>query len=727
MTPAFHLEVGEDHLATLTFDLPGRKANIFTRSALAELDQLLLELPRRDDIGCLVLVSAKPGMFIAGADVAEIASVSDPDQAETGSRYGHRLFSAWESLPFPTVSAVSGTCLGGGTEISLASTYIVLSDRPDLRIGLPEVRLGILPAWGGCVRLPLRVGLVAALDLILAGKSVSGRQALRLGLADALFPEAGYLHHVRDFARSKVGRKRSRRKAAGGLRRRLLEGSLGRWFVLDQAKRKTLATTRGRYPAPIAALEVVRIGLEKGPSAGFDAEARAVRELAVSATAKNLIHLFGLMEAAKKDGPADGSTASQRSEPSEPSQASQTPEVRRPAVLGAGVMGGGIAHLMADRAGLPVRVKDLQPAALSTAMKHAAALFERQIRRRRLKPDEMRRKMALLQPTLEDAGLAGADFVLEAVVENLAVKQALFADLSRRLAPAAILATNTSSLSIDDIGQLATRRERVVGMHFFNPVDRMPLVEVVAGSLTGEIAVRTATAFARRLGKTPVVVRDGPGFLVNRLLAFYSAEAMWLLDEGHRVEAIDRSLVEWGMPMGPLRLADEVGLDVSAKVGYILHQAFPDRLHFPAWIERISGDADRLGTKSGRGVYRYKDGHEQEADPAFYAILGLAPAAELAAPSAERLILPMVNEAARCLAEGLVEGPGALDLALVLGIGFPPFRGGLCRWADSEGLDSVVQRLEALAAERGPRLAPSAALRQFAARGGFYSDRAAAT
>ncbi|MDQ1347297.1 MAG: Fatty acid oxidation complex subunit alpha FadJ, partial [Acidobacteriota bacterium] len=420
----------------------------------------------------------------------------------------------------------------------------------------------------------------------------------------------------------------------------------------------------------------------------------------------------GLMEAAKKDGPGD---------------AAPPPEVRRPAVLGAGVMGGGIAQLIADKTGLPVRVRDIQPAALSTALKHAAALFARQVQRRRLQPAEMRRRMALLQPTMEDGGLAGSDFVLEAVVEDLTVKQRLFADLSRHLAPTAILATNTSSLSIDDIGQLASRRERVVGMHFFNPVGKMPLVEVIAGSLTGESAVRTATAFARRLGKTPVIVRDGPGFLVNRLLAFYSAEAMWLLDEGHRVEAIDRALVDWGMPMGPLRLADEVGLDVSAKVGHILHEAFPDRLLFPDWIDRIAEDKGRLGVKSGKGIYRYKDGREQEADPAIYAVLNLTPAAGLAPPEPERLILPMVNEAARCLAEGIVDGPGALDLALVFGIGFPPFRGGLCRWADSEGLDTLVQGLEALAAEHGPRHTPSAALRQFAARGGFYSAASTAT
>jgi len=704
VSKAFHLEVGADHLATLTFDLADKKANIFTRETLAELDVLLVELSGRDDIGCLVLVSTKPGMFIAGADLAEIAEVDDPEQAESGSRYGHRLFSAWERLSYPTVSAVSGTCLGGGTELALASSYIVVSDRADLRIGLPEVKLGILPAWGGCVRLPRRVGLVSALDVILAGKAHSGRQALRIGLADAIFPEAGFLHHVRDFARARIGSRRRARRLPGGFRRFLMEGQpAGRWFVFDQARKRTQAATRGRYPAPLAALEVVRIGVEKGFAAGFDAEARAVRELAISPTAKNLIHLFGLMEAAKKDG-----------------EGGPLPGIRRPAVVGAGVMGGGIAQLMADKAGLPVRLKDIQTAALATALRHAAALFEKQIRRRRLKPVAMRQKMGLLQPTLDDAGLESSDFVLEAVVENLAVKQKIFADLSRLLSPTAILASNTSSLSIDDIGHLAAHRERVVGMHFFNPVDKMPLVEVIASGHTGKDAVRAVAAFARRLGKTPVVVRDGPGFLVNRLLAFYSAEAMWLLEEGHRVEAIDRALVDWGMPMGPLRLADEVGLDVSAKVGQILHDAFPDRLIFPSWIEHIAEDKRRLGAKTDKGIYRYKGGREQDVDPAIYAVLDLTPASDLAPPQAERLILPMVNEAARCLAEEVVEGPGTLDLALIFGTGFPPFRGGLCRWADDEGLEGIIARLERLAADFGPRHAPSDALRHYAARGGFY-------
>lgn len=705
MNEIFHLEVGAGGVATLTFDLPGKKANIFTRAALVELDALVGALTLRRDISILVLCSAKPDIFIAGADVEEIAHVTDPVVAETGSRYGHRIFSAWEALPFPTVAAIRGTCLGGGTELALAATWIVVSDRPELRIGLPEIQLGIVPGWGGCVRLPRRVGLLAALELILPGKAIPGRRAAKLGLADAVLPDAGFLHHVRDFATAKAGTRGGPRRRVGWRERLLISNPLGRRFVIEQARRKTLAQTRGRFPAPLAALEVVATALGEGAAAGFEAEARAIGRLAASPVAKNLIYLFRQIEAGKRGG--DEGTE-------------RIAEVHRPAVIGAGVMGGGIAHLIADKTGLPVRVKDLQPEALATALRHASGLFERQVRRRRMKPAEKRRRMALVQPTLEDDGLASCDFTIEAVVENLGVKQRVFGELSKRVGDRAILATNTSSLSIEDIGQLAAHRERVVGMHFFNPVDKMPLVEVVVGKHTGRLAARAAAAFARRLGKTPVEVRDGPGFLVNRLLAFYSAEAMWLLDEGFRVEDVDRAMVDWGMPMGPLRLADEVGLDVSAKVGKILHEAFGDRLPFPAWIDRLA-EPGRLGVKSGLGVYRYDGRRQLGPDPALAGRLGLVPRhrdPDLGA-LAERMVLPMVNEAARCLEEQIVANPGALDLAMVFGTGFPPFRGGLCRWADQEGLVRLVERLERYADAVGPRFAPCEALRRFADEGGF--------
>jgi 3-hydroxyacyl-CoA dehydrogenase / enoyl-CoA hydratase / 3-hydroxybutyryl-CoA epimerase len=704
MSGAFQLEVGAEGLASLTFDLPEKKANIFSRPVLAELEALIAELRGRGDVAVLVLRSGKEDIFVAGADVDGIERVTDAAEAEAGSRLGHRLFSAWEALPFPTVAAIRGTCLGGGTELALASTWIAASDRPDLRIGLPEVRLGILPGWGGCTRLPRRVGLLAALDMILASRNVSGSRAVRLGLADVLLPDAGFDGRARDWALSRVG-KRRRSRGAGGLKGLLLEGNpLGRRFVLGQARAKTLAQTKGRYPAPLRAIEVVGVGLDRGRAAGFDAEARAVGELAVSPVAKNLIHVFRLVEESKRDdGPAPA-------------------EVRRPAVLGAGVMGGGIAQLIADKAGLAVRIKGIRPEALGTALRHAAGLFSKQVARRRLEPAEMKRRMNLLQPTLEDSGLAACDFVVEAVVENLAVKQKVFADLDRRLQPTAILASNTSSLSIDAIGQNAAHRGRVVGMHFFNPVDKMPLVEVVVGRNTSPEAARGVAAFARRLGKTPVLVRECPGFLVNRLLMFYSAEALWLLDEGHRIEDIDRAMLRWGMPMGPMRLADEVGLDVAAKVGHILTDAFGERLPFPAWLDRLP-ESGRLGLKNGHGIYRYEGRKEKAVDATVYGEIGITPTRrdpDLDA-LAERMILPMVNEAARCLEEGVVDGPGPLDLALIFGTGFPPWRGGLCRWADEQGLPRLIEKLERLARDVGPRHEPSDALRRLAAAGGFYA------
>jgi 3-hydroxyacyl-CoA dehydrogenase/enoyl-CoA hydratase/3-hydroxybutyryl-CoA epimerase len=707
VTPAgaFRLTVEADGIATLLFDLPERRANIFTREVLAELDALIGDISVRRDIRALVLCSGKSDIFIAGADVDEIANVTDPKLAEEGARYGHRLFGAWAALPFPTVAAIRGTCVGGGTELSLASSWIVVSDRPDLKIGLPEVQLGIVPGWGGCTRLPRRVGLVPALDLILTGKTIPGKRALAIGLADALLPDAGFHERAHEFARQKSSGPRPKR-ARSGLRHALVDGNpVGRAVVLAQARRQTLAKTKGRYPAPLRALEVVAAGLAGGETAGFDAEAKALGELAVSTEAKNLIHVFRLIEASKKEG--DGAPPA---------------AVRRPAVLGAGVMGGGIGALVAQKAALPVRIKDVRPEAITTALGHAAELLGKQVKRRRLKPAEMRRKLALLQPTFEDRTLASADFVIEAIVENLAVKQQVLGELGQRLAPDAIVASNTSSLSIDAIGERVPNRERVVGMHFFNPVDKMPLVEVVVGPRTSPAAARAVAAFARRLGKTPVTVRECPGFLVNRLLAFYSAEALWLLDEGYRVEEIDRAMLDWGMPMGPLRLADEVGLDVSAKVGHILHEAFGERLPFPSWLDRLSASG-RLGLKNGKGIYRYERRKETSVDPALYVELGVAPARRGADLGilAERMVLPMVNEAARCLDEKIVDAPGPLDLALIFGTGFPPFRGGLCRWADATGLDAVIAKLERLATEIGPRFVPSAPLRKAAARGAFYA------
>lgn len=703
----FRLEIGQDGLATLTFDTPDRKVNVFTRAALSQLEERIDELGRREDVRCLILLSGKESSFIAGADVEEIARVTDPVEAEAGSRIGHRLFSAWEALPFPTVAAIRGLCLGGGTEISLASTYRVASDRADTKIGLPEVRLGILPGWGGSTRLPRLIGIADALDMILTGRNVNPRKALRLGLVDAVLPEARFLDGVRDFARARAG-KRRREEGGFDLKETLLEKNpVGRKVLFDQARKKTLQETRGHYPAPLRAIEVVRVGVEHGKPAGFDAEARALAELAISRTSKNLVHVFRLTEEAKKDPGLPGG---------------EPRPVHKAAVLGAGVMGGGIAQLIANEADVPVAMKDIALDALTSGMAHAGERFSRLVERRRLTEVEMRRKMTLLRPTLEYDGLAGTDFVVEAVVEKMGVKQEVMAETARHVPEGCVLASNTSSLSIAGIGARTPNPGRVVGMHLFNPVHRMPLVEVIAAEGADPSAVNTVFAFSRKLGKTPVLVKDAPGFLVNRLLTFYSVEAFWLLDEGVKIEDVDRAMTEWGMPMGPIELADEVGIDVAVKVAHILQEAFSERLPLPAFMDAMP-DAGRFGAKTRSGFYRYEGRERKGPDPAAYTLLGLQPRVEEPDPGrlAERMVLPMVNEAARCLEEGVVKDAGTLDLAMIFGTGFPPFRGGLCRWADHQGLPEIVAILERLASSAGDRFRPSDALRATAEAGGFYA------
>lgn len=701
----FTLAVADGGLATLTFDLPDKKVNVFNRAVIEELGELVEALNERRDIRCLVLLSGKARNFIAGADVDEIARITDGKEIEEAVLTVQGIFSTWEDLPFPTVAAVRGTCMGGGTEIALASDYIVISDRADVRIGLPETKLGIVPAWGGCTRLPRKIGLTAALDIILAGKAVRSKKAFKIKLADALVPDAAFLHEVRRFAENVIeGRAPKPRKS--GFRTRLLEGNpLGRKVVFDQARKQVLKKTGGHYPAPLRAIEVISAGLSN-KKAGYAAETRAEVELAVGPVCKNLVHLFHLMERSKHSG----------------NGASPGREVDSAAVLGAGIMGGGIAQIIADKADVEVRLKDINEAALAQGLAVANKLFSKQVRRRWLRKPEAARKMALMRPSLDYSGFNRVDLVVEAVVERLEVKRKVFADLERTTGPDAVLASNTSSISIDLISAEMEHPERCVGMHFFNPVDRMPLVEVIAGSKTSPEAAQTVADFARRLGKTAIIVKDGPGFLVNRLLGFTMAESLWLLDEGYSMTDLDRIIRDWGMPMGPMTLIDEVGIDVAVHVGEILGEAFGDRLSFPDWMERLVEDG-RLGAKSSRGFYSYSKGRRQEPDKAVYELLGLRPSVSDPDPArvADRVMLPMLNEAARCLEEGVVANPGDLDLAMIMGTGFPPFRGGLCRWADQQGLNALRTTMQELTSEAGERYAPSAAFDRAVAGGGFYS------
>ncbi len=527
---------------------------------------------------------------------------------------------------------------------------------------------------------------------------------------DEAVPVAIFDDWSRRFARSKLGgRKPATRRNAGTPVERILEGTpFGRRLILSKARKGVLEQTGGHYPAPLEALEVIEEGYGKPVAAGLEAEARHIGLVFGGDVQRNLLAIFFLTEEVKKETGVEDSTVLPR-------------DVARVGVLGAGVMGGGIAQLAADR-GLPARMKDIEPKALAHGYAAAAAVWREAVQKRRLSPREMTRKMDLISGTLDTSGFRRCDVTIEAVVEKLAVKRGVLREWEGSVPRTAIFASNTSTLPITEIGVGAVEPGRVAGMHFFNPVHRMPLVEVIRGSRTTDETVATIFALAKTLGKTPVVVQDAPGFLVNRILAPYLSEAVRLLAEGCRIEDVDGTMTRFGMPVGPLALLDDVGLDVASKGGEVLQAAFPGRMKLGG--EEALVAAGRLGRKNGKGFYEY-DGRER-LGPAreAYAALRAAPQERSPLPPEvieSRLVLPMINEAAFCLEDRIVREPGKLDLAMILGTGFPPFRGGLLRYADSLGLDRVFTRLDDLSERLGPRFAPAELIRGLAnRRQGFY-------
>jgi 3-hydroxyacyl-CoA dehydrogenase/enoyl-CoA hydratase/3-hydroxybutyryl-CoA epimerase len=714
----FRVDMQPDRVAHLVMDHPARKVNVLDAEALADLEPAIAELETAAEpeggLKGVVVMSGKPGSFIAGADVAAIGALTDREQVLALIRRAHLAFNRLAALPCPTVAAIDGICLGGGTELALACDSRIASEEPHTQIGLPEVLLGIFPGFGGSQRLPRLIGLAAALDLILTGRALDARRAEKMGLIARAVPAAWLIErahaHLEALARRPAGRRRDVHRPRG----------LGGWFVdntpfgqsmaLGRARTMTLARTGGHYPAPLAAIEVLERTIRLPLDAGLAIEASRVADLVIGPVCKNLVRIFELSERAKKEPVAD--------------PALKPAPVTRLLLVGAGVMGGGIAEL-ASRTGIQVRVRDLKPEPLTHALQTARSLIAERQRRRRGGPDAAREadaQMARIVPTLDLNGTGRADVAMEAVVEDLAIKRKVFAELDVRLPPGAVLATNTSSLSVDALAEGLVHADRMCGFHFFNPVHRMPLVEVVRGSRTSDQTMVTAVALARRMGKTPVVVADAPGFVVNRILMPYLSEAMVLLEEGYVLEDIDAAMRSFGMPMGPFEVLDEVGLDVAHKVGGVLSQAFPERMAKSAALEKLLA-AGRLGRKNGLGFYRHA-GKKRTPDPAVRGLIGRSRRRRASSLEvlAERMVVAMINEAARCLEEKVVADAGSIDLAMIFGAGFPPFRGGLLRHADTYGLAKVEMRLTALWAEKGERFAPSALLSRLVAEGGSFTQ-----
>jgi 3-hydroxyacyl-CoA dehydrogenase / enoyl-CoA hydratase / 3-hydroxybutyryl-CoA epimerase len=700
--------VVEDGVALVTFDLPGESVNKFTASVIAELTALLDRFEADTSITAAVLLSAKPDIWIAGADIEAFLAFRSAEDAARTSTEAQALLERVERSRVPLVCAIHGACLGGGLELALACAYRIATDHPKTVLALPEVQLGIIPGIGGTQRLPRTVGLQAALDMILTGKNVRARKALSSGLVDEMVHPSILRDIAMQRARDLGSGKRSRVREAhkGTASARILEDNpIGRALVFRQAREMTLKKSRGNYPALIAAIEAVAAGYEGTRAQGYAEEARLFGEMAASAVSKELVFLFFATTSLKKDSGVSG-------------DAPAALPMRRVGVLGTGFMGAGIAAITAQQ-GVPVRFKDAKHEAVLRGMSAVRDVLKESLSKKRITRQEFEDQLSLVSGTVSYEGFAGVDLVIEAVFEDLDVKHTVLRETEALLVPRAIFATNTSTIPIARIAEAASRPERVIGMHFFSPVPKMPLLEVIVTPQTAPEVITTTVAFGRRLGKTVILVNDSPGFYVNRILLPYINEAGLLLDEGVAVDAVDKAMVQFGFPVGPITLIDEVGLDIAGKSGRILADAFGARMTPSRSITAVL-EAGRLGRKGKHGFYSYDEGGKKGGvDETVYDLLPTRrerttmPVAEIQ----RRCMLAMANEAVRCLDEGVLRSARDGDIGAVFGIGYPPFRGGPFRWLDAQGAASVVAELRALDARFPGRFTPASGLVSMATDG----------
>ncbi|WP_305843969.1 fatty acid oxidation complex subunit alpha FadJ [Photobacterium leiognathi] len=687
---AFSLSYSDNGVAWLKIDVPNEKMNTLQAEFSTQIGAVFEELAQRSDVKGMVVYSGKPDNFVAGADINMLAACETAEQAQELAQTGQQLFSQLEQLPFHVVAAIHGPCLGGGLELALACHTRVCSDDDKTRLGLPEVQLGLLPGSGGTQRLPRLIGVANALDMILSGKQLRAKKAKKLGVVDQMVPESILLNVAEQLAlSSKPHRKSSMQNwALGG-------NPLGRSVVFDQAAKKAHEKTRGNYPAVDAILEVVKYGLQNGIEKGLEQEAKVFGELVLSPESAALRSIFFATTAMKKETGSDA----------EPNT------INRIAVLGGGLMGGGISHVSAVKAGYPVKIKDISNDGILNALSYNYKILDKQRKRKIISKSQLQKHMLSLSGGIDFTGFDKADVVVEAVFEDLSLKHQMVKDVEANAKSTTIFATNTSSLPIHQIAQAAERPENVVGLHYFSPVEKMPLVEVIphqgteTGSRTSEETIATVVALAKKQGKTPIVVGDKAGFYVNRILAPYMNEAARVLLSGEPIEHIDEALLNFGFPVGPITLLDEVGVDIGAKISPILLAELGERFEAPDVFDLLLKD-NRKGRKSGKGFYRY-DTKKKEVDKSVYQLLGIEPKVkEFEVEIAVRCSLMMLNEAARCLDEGVIRSARDGDIGAIFGIGFPPFLGGPFRYMDHIGITRIVDMLNEYSDKYGDRFKP---------------------
>jgi 3-hydroxyacyl-CoA dehydrogenase/enoyl-CoA hydratase/3-hydroxybutyryl-CoA epimerase len=709
-----------DGIAVLWIDVPGRPVNVFTHQLLADLDIALERVTAEAAISVLAIRSAKASGFLAGADLRAFAQVKTAAEATAMSALGQALFDKVAGLRVPVVAVVAGPCLGGGLELALACDYRLVVDQRGTQLGLPEIELGLLPGWGGTQRLPRVVGLERAFSVVLGARRLSPRDALRWGLADAVAASDREIQRELDALIQRAieeGKRPKTKLPRSTWRQTLLESNtFGRKLLFKATERLLRRRVPDDMPAPWEALQAMCVGVTRGVDAGLAFEREAIGQLAVTPACRNLIGLFFQREEARKL----------------PAEAKDAPPIRRLGVVGAGAMGAGIAQLAAVR-GLEVVLQEVNEEALGLGLLKIAVLFEKAVERGILSREDADRKLASTRGGTSWKGFEDVDVVVEAAVEELGAKRALFRELDRRTRSTALLATNTSSLSVAALQDGLAHPERVAAMHFFNPVHKMPLVEVARSPATNEQTVAALSRFAVALGKTPVVVSDSPGFVVNRILMPYLNEAVMLVSEGLTTRQVDGVMTRFGMPVGPLELLDQVGLDVAAHVARAMAPVMGARFP-PSPAFELMREKGWLGQKSGVGFYRQRGKKSRPNELAQNALRAAhadanadwhesLPYSVVAQQARERLVLLMVNEAALCLAEGLAADATVIDLAMVLGTGWAPHRGGPMRYAADRGPSEIVQTLSDLARRFGPRFAPCPELRRLADQAAAVAPR----
>jgi 3-hydroxyacyl-CoA dehydrogenase/enoyl-CoA hydratase/3-hydroxybutyryl-CoA epimerase len=695
---AFTLELRDDQVAVIHIDVPGESMNTLKASFAEEVAGVLNQLEQQRDLKGVVVISDKSGSFVAGADISMIDACENAADTESLARQGQAMFDRIEALQVPVVAAIDGACLGGGLELALACHYRVATDSNKTIIGLPEVQLGLLPGSGGTQRLPRLIGIQKALPLILTGKQLRAKQAKKLGIVDDVVPPSILLDAAVKLALSS---KAKVKRVRHSLLNKLLEGTgVGRGIIFSKAREQAQAKAKGNYPALDKIIDTIAYGSDKGFQAGLEYEARSFGELAMTPESKQLRNIFFATTAMKKETGAGDTKPRQ---------------VERVGVLGGGLMGGGIAYVSAAKAGLPARIKDISEQGIVHALKYSYDLLNKKVKRKHMPRAELEATMLRLSGSLDYSGFDRVDVVIEAVFEDLNLKQQMVADIEAVASENTIFATNTSSLPITKIAAQAQRPENVIGLHYFSPVDKMPLAEIITHAGTSDETIATTVALAKKQGKTPIVVKDGAGFYVNRILAPYMNESARLVLEGEPIEVVDSALVKFGFPVGPMKLMDEVGIDVAAKVAPIMADELGDRFRAPDAFGKLLDD-ERKGKKNKKGFYAYSGKKPGKAvDESVYTLLGISPSAKLGGEEiAQRTVLLMLNEAAYCLDEGIIRSARDGDIGAIFGIGFPPFRGGPFRYMDAIGVAEIVRRLQNYQKQHGERYTPAPLLLKMA-------------